>query len=123
MTQKDCQWKKLENHPVTVIELTGDIDSPKKFETPEEIATGTEAQNVALIMENVSYINSSGCGQLVSLHSTIEERGFHLYLVNASPGVAEVFECLGLNNILRMRESLDEVILEVEAEDKNAAHG
>jgi anti-anti-sigma factor len=115
MIPPELKWTKLENHPVTVIELKGEIDSPKKIETIEEIATGEGTQHVALLMENSTYINSTGCGQLVSLHRTIEDRGFSFYIVKASPAVTSVIKCLGIDALLHIKGDLDEVIREVEA--------
>ena len=115
MTSEQYEWTKLENHPITVIELVGEIDSDKKTEAIEAIAIGEKTEHVALIMENVTYINSRGCGQLTVLHKTVEERGFHLYLVKTSPAVTSVIKCLGIDNILHMKEGLDKVIREVEA--------
>ncbi len=115
MSPERYKWTKLENHPITVIELDGEIDSDKKTEDIEAIAIGEKTEHVALIMENVTYINSKGCGQLVAIHKAVEDRGSHLYLVNASPSVTSVIECLGIDNILRLMGGIDEVIQEVEA--------
>lgn len=115
MTSELYQWTKLENHPITVIELTGEIDSDKKTETIEKIALKGETQHVALIMENVTYINSRGCSQFISLHKAVEARGFHLYLVKISPAVTKVIESLGIDTLLHMKGGLDEAILEVKA--------
>lgn len=115
MTRMQYKWTKLEGHPVTVIEPTGEIDSGKKIEGVEDIATRAETEHVALLMENVTYINSTGCGQLIGLHKTAEDRGFHLYIVKAPPAVTGVMKCLGIDNILHIKESLDDVIREVEA--------
>ena len=114
MTSEQLEWTRMENHPITVIELAGEIDLNKKTEAIEEIVTGEETEHVALIMENVTYINSRGCGQLVIFHKAVENRGFHLYLVKTPSAVTSVIECLGISNILRMKEDLDEVIREVE---------
>ena len=115
MSSERYKWTKLKNHPITVIELDGEIDSDKKTEDIEKIAAGEKAEHVALIMENVTYINSKGCGQLAAIHKTVEDRGFHLYLVKASPSVTSVIKCLGIDNILRLMGGIDEVIREVES--------
>lgn len=114
MTSEQLKWTRLENHPITVIEPAGEIDLNEKIEAIEEIATGEETEHVALIMENVTYINSRGCGQLVIFHKAVENRGFHLYLVKTPPAVASAIESLGIDNILCMKEDLGEVIREVE---------
>ena len=114
MTSEQIEWTKLKNHPITVIELSGEVDLNKRIESIEEIVTEEKTEHVALIMENVTYINSRGCGQIVVLHKVVEDRGFRLYLVKIPPAVTSVIECLGIDNILHMKEELDEVIREVE---------
>ena len=116
MTSERYEWTKLENHPIVVIELTGEIDSEKKTEYIEEIVAKKKTEHIALVMEDVAYINSKGCGRLVAIHKAVEDRGFHLYLVKTSTPAARVIKCLGIDNILRLVGGIDEVIREVEAQ-------
>ena len=116
MTRRlDCKFKKLENHPLTVLELDGQIDSAKSIGAIEEIATAPDAEHVAIQMEAVTYINSSGCGGLIALHHKMEGRGFRLFLVKPVGGVERVIKHVGCHKILRVSESLKEVIKEVES--------
>lgn len=115
MTQRlNCEWTKLENHPVTVIDLSGQIDSGKALEEIEEIATASDAQHVAIQMENVTYLNSSGCAGLIALHQKVKDRGFHMFLIKPVKGVAKVIQYVAGHKILPLRESLEEIINEVE---------
>ena len=86
----DYRSYQMEGQPVTVIELSGQVDSTKDFESVEEVATRGDVEHVAVVMEAVEYINSRGCGGLISLHHKVENRGFHLYVVNPVGGVARV---------------------------------
>ncbi len=116
MTRRlDCKSKKLENHPLTVIELDGQIDSAKGIELLEEIAVAPDAEYVAIQMEGVTYINSSGCGGLIAIHHKVEGRGFRLFLVKPVGGVERVIMHIGCHKILRISKSLEEVIKEVES--------
>ncbi len=116
MTRRlDCKWKKLDNHHLTIVELDGQIDSSKGMEPVEEIAASEDTEHVAVQMGGVTYINSSGCGGLIALHHKLAGRGFHLFLVGLVGGVERVIKHVGCHKIMRVRESLEEVIEEVDA--------
>ncbi len=116
MTRRlSCKFRKLENHPITVVELDGQIDSAKGIETIEEIAATADTGHVAIQMENVTYINSSGCGGLIALHHKLEDNGFRLFLVKPVGGVERVIKHVGCHKIMSVRESLEEVIKEVDS--------
>ncbi len=110
----DCKSYKLENHPVTVFELTGQIDSPESLTAVREGADGSETEHVALLMEGVMYINSRGCGELIVLHHSIEKRGFRMFIVKPVGGTAKVLEHMGADRIISVKESLEEVMQEIE---------
>jgi anti-anti-sigma factor len=78
------------------------------------VATSPETEHVAIFMESVEYINSNGCGGLIFLHHEVKKRGFQLFIVGPGGRVARVMKRLGSYNILRVRQSLGEVITEVE---------
>ncbi len=109
-----CKWTTLENHPVTVIELAGEIDSERELEPLEEIAQKEETEHVAVLLEHVTYINSRGVGVLVRLKDILGKRGSELYLVGPMAGVVDVIRCLGGDDVFNMRDSLQDVIREVE---------
>jgi stage II sporulation protein AA (anti-sigma F factor antagonist) len=114
MTRRlNFKFKKLENHPITVVELDGQIDSAKSIDSIEEIAAAPDAGHVVFQMEGVTYINSSGCGGLIALHHKMASRGFQLFLMNPTGGVERVITHLGCHKIIRVSQSLQEIIKEV----------
>ncbi len=104
--------QKLENPPLTIIHLTGQIDSPERLESIMAVAVSPETEYVAILMESVEYINSRGCGNLIAVHRQVEKRGFHVFIVGPAGRVARVMERLGCHKLLRIRQSLGEVITE-----------
>ncbi len=110
----DHRIYKLEGHPITVIDLIGQIDSPRKLEPVKEIVARSEIEHVAICMEKAIYINSNACGRLIALHHEVENRGFRMFIVKPVQGVAKVMKQVGCYKILRIRKSIDEVIREVE---------
>ncbi len=110
----DCKSYKLEDKPVTVLELTGQIDSPESLAAVEEIAGRPETEHIAILMEGVEYINSKGCGELIVLHHKVKDRGFRMFMVKPVGGVARVLKHAGCDKILCVVESLEEVAREFE---------
>ena len=106
--------QKLQTPPLTIIHLTGQIDSPEHLESVMAVAVSPETEHVAILMESVEYINSSGCGGLIALHHQVEKRGFQAFIVSPVGRVARVMKRLGCYRLLRIRQSLGETITEVE---------
>ena len=104
---------KLEEFFLTVIELEGQIESAKALAPIIKIATAVKAQHVVILMQNVEYMNSDALGGLAILHHKVEKRGFHMYLATPVGGIKAVMQRLGYYELMRIRESLEDVILEV----------
>ncbi len=105
----------LENPPITVIELDGRIESERCLNPIVKIAASSEARHVVMLMQNVEYATSEALEGLIGLHNEVEERGFRMYAVNPVGEVKTAMEQLGCYKLMRIRESLKEVILEVKA--------
>ncbi len=103
----------LKDPHLTVIELTGQIESAESLDSVTEIATSPEAGHVAILMEKVEYMNSRALGGLIALHRKVEKLGSRMYTVNPVGGIKTVMERLGCYKLLRIRESLGEVVHEV----------
>ncbi len=106
----DYTVKKLEDHPVTLVELEGQIDSSNVLDPIRKIMSRDEPECVAIMMVGVTYINSSGCGGLIALHRAMESRGCRLFIVEPVGGVKEVLKQVGCNKILCVVDSLQDVI-------------
>ncbi len=109
---KSC---KLEEFSLTMIELDGQIESERSLAPVAKIATAAKAKHVVILMQNVKYMNSNALGGLLALHQKVEKRGFHMYTVNPVGGIKTVMERLGYYELMRIRESLEDVILEIKA--------
>jgi len=106
----NCKTHKLERHPVTVIELSGELDGDDAMKPVTEAAVKDGAENVALIMGNLTYLNSRGVSLLLTLNGKVQELGFKLYLVNPAGPIRKVVEQVGASSVLDIRESLDEIL-------------
>ncbi len=103
----------LKDPHLTVIELTGQIESAEALDSVAEIVMSPEAGHVAILMEKVKYMNSKALGALIALHRKVEKQGPRMYTVNPIGGIKTVMERLGCYKLLRIRESLGEVVQEV----------
>ena len=103
----------LKDPHLTVIELAGQIESAESLAPVVKIATSSKAGHVAILMEKVKYMNSKALGGLIALHRKVEEQGSRMYTVNPVGGIKTVMERLGCYKLLRIRESLGEVVQEV----------
>ncbi len=110
MTRRlDCTVRKLERHPVTLIELVGQVDSSNAFDRIMENVSEDKPEHVAILMVGVTYINSSGCGGLIALHRAMEARNCRLFIVEPTGGVERVLRQTGCDRILRVVKSLQDV--------------
>ena len=105
--------KKLEDHPVTLIELEGQLDSSNAFDQVRKDMSEYESKHIAILMKRVMYINSSGCGGLISLCRAMEADGFHLFVVEPTGNVKKVLKQIGCGSILNIVDSLQDVIQSV----------
>lgn len=103
----------LKDPHLTVIELTGQIESAESLAPVEEVAMSPEAGHVAILMGKVEYMNSKALGGLIALHRKVEKQGSRMYTVNPIGGIKTVMERLGCYKLLRIRESLGEVVQEI----------
>ncbi len=109
---KSCE---IAEFSLTVIELEGQIESEKSLAPVVKIATGAKTKHVAILLQNVEYMNSKALEGLLALHRRVEKRGFRMYTVNPVGGIKTVMERLGCYKLMRIRESLEKVIVEVKA--------
>jgi anti-anti-sigma factor len=95
---------------VILVELEGEIDSSKVLDQIRKKISEYEAENIAILMQKVTYINSSGCGGLVALHHAMEANGLHLFVVEPTDNVIKVLKQIGCDRVLHVVDSLQDVI-------------
>jgi anti-anti-sigma factor len=86
----------------------GDMDIDVTEIMEEEIAPNLLHSNeIELNFENVSFVDSSGIGLLITLITDLQERGSKVIITHLSPDVKEVFSLLQLPEILGRDVFLD----------------
>ena len=118
---------------VCIVEFDGIISSPtiKRFRAlvAKPLQTG---RDLVLDMCRISYMNSSGLGELVRIHDELEKKGLSLILIRLDPEVQRLVQMLGLDSLLHIYPhlaaalaALDSGTLKAAAVDKVArkSHG
>jgi len=101
--------------PAVVVRVDGELDYGT---TPCLLAAvGTvPASGVDLILDltGLKFCDSSALGVLVSLHKQTTAGGGRLYLASAGPQVLDAITITSLDQLLRVRDSVDAVRHEIE---------
>jgi anti-anti-sigma factor len=71
---------------------------------------GVDVKAVVLIIEGVSFVNSHGLGQLISIHTELKNRGARFCLVGAQMRVRETLQITNLQNSFECFISIGEAL-------------
>ena len=88
---------------IVILDLHGRLwilDLPLREKMDELLAQGHV--HFVLSLPGVGYIDSSGLGQLVSIWTSIKNRGGHLYLVRPSKRVQHLFAITRLDTVFQI---------------------
>ncbi|MBI2678710.1 MAG: STAS domain-containing protein [Candidatus Koribacter versatilis] len=102
-----------ESEGITVLELEGRIlvsGSSQQLHTAvrEQLAQG--ARKLVLHLAGVSYVDSSGVGEIVSAYSAARESGGELRLAAVTPKVRDLMMMTNLNRVFDLNQSEAEAI-------------
>jgi len=92
----------------TVVDLSGRITFGTSVTELHDLVRGlTDEGHIRLILnfKDVTYIDSSGIGELVSSHNYLRGRGGQLKLVYLSPNIRDTFLVSKLSTIFEMADS------------------
>jgi len=96
---------------VMVLDLTGRLwilDLPLR-----DLMVGLLAESnrhFVLNLANVEYIDSSGLGQLITIWSSVRNKGGHMTVLNPTKRVQRLFEITRLNKVFEILENETEAI-------------
>ena len=98
---------------VTILDLKGKItigvgDVALRDAIHEALNAG--ASRILVNLEDVSTIDSSGVGELVSSYTTVTNRGGKLKLVNLPPKVADILQITQLITVFDVYDDEDEAL-------------
>ncbi len=92
----------IEDDAHIVLTLQGDLDMPniKSFKESSFDITKKSDKDLTLDFTNVSYIDSSGIGILLTLHKLQKSKGKSFRIINCSEHIAKIFSLSSLNEVL-----------------------
>lgn len=104
----------VENNQVngwSTVRVTGEIDMSNAPELSDFLAQliESEQRDLAMDLSGIEFMDSSGLGVLVKAHQLLAEREQSLVLRSPSPQVMRTLEVSGLNNVLSVDGSTEDV--------------
>jgi anti-sigma B factor antagonist len=101
--------KEKEQNGIVILDITGEIDLYNAPSIKSFILKKIEAQkvNVVINMQEVSYIDSSGIGALISSLSNLKKYQGSLKITNIHDSVKKVFELTKLTSFFEIYPGVD----------------
>ena len=100
------------NGKVVILDISGDIDLYNASEITNMInkISENEKYNIVINLKDVSYIDSSGIGALISCSSLLKKSQMGLKIINVYASVKKVFELTSLTSFFDIYDSEEEAI-------------
>lgn len=96
---------------ITIISVTGDVDASSSIHLDEALTNLIEDPNVKYILidgTNLNYISSAGLGVFMSYIDDFKTNNIQMVLYGLSEKVENVFQILGLDQLLNIVENKKE---------------
>lgn len=94
---------------IMVIIVVGEVDASSSIELDQAIADAIESHHKIIIdCAQLQYISSAGLGVFMSYIQEFESREIRMILYGLQDKVFNVFQILGLDQLLTICDSLDE---------------
>jgi anti-sigma B factor antagonist len=92
-----------------VLEINGEIDASSSIHLDNELGQAVQAEKKILIdCRQLEYISSAGLGVFMSYIHDMEEKHIKMVLFGMSTKVQNVFQILGLDQLLKIVETREE---------------
>ncbi|MBU2915548.1 MULTISPECIES: STAS domain-containing protein [Reichenbachiella] len=91
--------------------VTGEVDASSSIHLDEALTTAmTESKHILVDLRGLDYISSAGLGVFMSNIQEIEAEGIRFVLFGMKEKVFEVFEILGLDQLLVIKKDKEEAL-------------
>jgi anti-sigma B factor antagonist len=100
---------------IYVIDITGEMDLYNAFKLKDIVTVmiGRQIREFVINLENVEYIDSSGIGALLTVHSELKKRGMMLRFANVKGSVKRVIELTKLFGYLPICTDVNEAVTQI----------
>ena len=108
--------KKSDDQKYIVVEFKGEMDKSNISDIRTVLTEFIDSfQDEALIFDLTyfDFINSEGVGLMVSLYYKVNKLGKKMFIVNPQPQVSDVFDLIGLTNVVNTIGSVEEAVSQV----------
>jgi anti-sigma B factor antagonist len=108
-------WRTHKREGVAVVACSGEVDGdmPPGFRQALLAAAATSGQRLVVDLTGVSYLQSTGLGQLAGMAGTLQQRGGVLAIVCPPGDVARLLKLSGLGGFLHVREDVEAAVAAV----------
>ncbi|MFT6866869.1 MAG: anti-sigma B factor antagonist [Cyclobacteriaceae bacterium] len=96
---------------IEIILVSGEIDASSSIELDNAIKhAATEASRILVDLQGLEYISSAGLGVFISYLEELKSKDIALVLYGMQAKVYEVFQILGLQNLIMITSNKEEAI-------------
>lgn len=108
--------KHIVEEKIQIIEVSGDVDASSSIHLDTAISKAIgEKTDIIADLTNLSYISSAGLGVFMSYLQELENNDQKLILCGLNEKVLEVFQILGLDQLLIIKDNIEEARLQLDA--------
>lgn len=109
---------KESEHGIYIIKVEGDVDASSSIHLDKAISDAVEKgqKNIVIDCTELQYISSAGLGVFMSYIQDFEDSDSKFVLFGLSKKVANVFEILGLDQLLTIADTKDQAISQINDE-------
>jgi len=102
------EFTREEKQDLTIVHLTGEVDMRSSPELRKELreVSDTSVPQVAINLQNVSYIDSSGIATLIECLKHVAQYGGKLTLIGVNDDIYPVFELAHLTDVFELKRDL-----------------
>ena len=99
---KDVDFKLTTGHGFTVIRLTGKVKTNNLLDLKKEfeLLIENKINNIALDLEEVNFVDSSGLGLFVNFYKKVKDHQGMLCILNPSVNVSQILQQTGVDRII-----------------------
>ena len=99
---------------VQILKVEGDVDASSSIHLDNALAEAIEQnKNIIVDLKELNYISSAGLGVFMSYLKELESNDLKLILSGLNDKVFHVFEILGLDQLLTIKEDLEKARAEL----------
>jgi anti-anti-sigma factor len=102
-----------EGQSFQVVKFTGEFDKAGHMEIRGELDSAVDdfsAKSLVFDFSGLRFINSEGIGYLMEIHAHLIQRGRQLVIVGLAPNIKDVFEAIGIKEIMPIFADLSDFL-------------